>query len=96
MRARPDSLLQLTNLTDCRNREMKKYSTVEAAKLVGVSRDTLHRWIREKRVAVPPAESFGAFRVRLWSEADIERLKKYKAERFWGKGGRKVTGKKRK
>jgi excisionase family DNA binding protein len=73
---------------------MKKYSTVEVAKLIGVSRDTLHRWIREKRVAVPAAESFGAFRVRLWTETDIERLKKYKAERFWGKGGRKVTVKK--
>jgi DNA-binding transcriptional MerR regulator len=75
---------------------MKKYSTVEVAKLVGVSRDTLHRWIREKKVSAPPAESFGAFRVRLWTVADIERIKKYKVDRFWGKGGREKKTKRSK
>jgi len=75
---------------------MKKYSTVEVAKLVGVSRDTLHRWIREKKVSAPPTESFGAFRVRLWTAADIERIKKYKVDRFWGKGGREKKKKRSK
>jgi len=75
---------------------MKKYSTVEVAKLVGVSRDTLHRWIREKKVSAPPAESFGGFRVRLWTAADIERIKKYKVDRFWGKGGREKKKKRSK
>jgi excisionase family DNA binding protein len=75
---------------------MKKHSTVEVAKLIGVSRDTLHRWIREKKVFAPPAESLGGFRVRLWTVADVEKVRKYKVDRFWGKGGREKKKKRSK
>jgi excisionase family DNA binding protein len=71
----------------------KAYSTVEAAKILNVTSDTLHRWIREKKVPAPETQSLGPFRVRLWSTEDIAIVRKYKAERYWGKGGRKKTRK---
>ena len=67
----------------------KTYSTVEAAEIVGITSDTLHRWIREKRVPAPEAQMLGPFRVRLWTTEDVEIVRKYKAEHYWGKGGRK-------
>jgi excisionase family DNA binding protein len=67
----------------------KTYSTVEVARILNITSDTLHRWIREKRVPAPEAQSLGPFRVRLWSTEEIEAVGKYKAEHYWGKGGRK-------
>jgi hypothetical protein len=67
----------------------KTHSTVEVARMLNITSDTLHRWIREKRVPAPEAQSLGPFRVRLWSTEDIELVKKYKADHYWGKGGRK-------
>ena len=68
---------------------MPTYSTVEVAELVGVSWDTLSRWIREKQFSVPPVKLFGRIRVRVWTEEDVEKVRKYKKEHYWGKGGRK-------
>jgi len=67
----------------------KTYSTIEVARILNITSDTLHRWIREKRIQAPEAQSLGPFRVRLWSMEDLEAVRKYKAERYWGKGGRK-------
>jgi DNA-binding transcriptional MerR regulator len=67
----------------------KSYSTIEVARMLKVTSDTLHRWIREKKVPAPDAQLLGPFRVRLWTLEDIEIVRKYKAERYWGKGGRK-------
>ena len=75
---------------------MSTYSTVEVAELVGVSWDTLSRWIREKRFPVPPVKSLGRIRVRVWTEDDVEKVRKYKADHYWGKGGRKKRKKRRK
>ena len=75
---------------------MKKYSTVQVARLLNVTSDTLHRWIREKKVPAPEAQTLGPFRVRLWAEADVERVRKYKTEHYWGKGGRKKRRKRSK
>jgi len=33
-------------------------------------------------------------KVRIWSEEDIAKARKYKAELYWGKGGRKKRTKK--
>jgi excisionase family DNA binding protein len=67
----------------------KTYSTVEVARMLDVTSDTLHRWIREKKVPAPAAQSLGPFRVRLWTIEDVEIVTKYKTEHYWGKGGRK-------
>jgi predicted DNA-binding transcriptional regulator AlpA len=73
---------------------MKTYSTIQVAKILGVGTDTLHRWMLNKKVPVPPLKSMGGMSVRLWSEADLEAAKKYKADHYWGKGGRKRRKKK--
>jgi predicted DNA-binding transcriptional regulator AlpA len=71
---------------------MKTYSTLEVARLVGVTSATLHRWIREKRVAAPPVETLGKMRIRIWSKADVENIKAYKAEQYRkGRGRQRRT-----
>lgn len=75
---------------------MKSCSTVQVAKLLGIGTDTLHRWMREKKVPTPPAQAVGGMSVRLWSEDDIEKVRTYKAEHYWGRGGRKSRKKKSK
>jgi len=72
---------------------MKTYSTLEVARLVGVTSATLHRWIREKRVAAPPVATLGKMRIRIWSKADVENIKAYKAERYMKGRGRKPNTK---
>jgi excisionase family DNA binding protein len=64
-------------------------STLQVAKLLGITSDTLHRWIRERRIEAPPIQSLGGMKVRLWSEDSIEKAKKYKAEQYRKKPRRK-------
>jgi predicted DNA-binding transcriptional regulator AlpA len=68
---------------------MKTYSTLQVAKLLGLTSATLHRWIRQRKIQVPPIQSLGGVKVRLWAPDDVERARKYKADHYWGKGGRK-------
>jgi len=58
------------------------YSTLQVAKLLNVTSDTLHRWIREGRIEAPPIQSLGGMKVRLWSEKDVNIAMKYKAEQY--------------
>ena len=67
----------------------KAYSTVEVAKQLGITSDTLHRWIRERRIEAPPVQSLGKMKVRLWSDELIEKAKQYKAEKYRKKPRRK-------
>ncbi len=75
---------------------MSTYSTVEVAELVDVSWDTLNRWIRERNFPVPPVQSLGRIKVRIWTENDVEKVRKYKSDHYRGKGGRKRRKKRRK
>ena len=50
----------------------KLYTTAEAAKEVGVSRQTLQTWIAEGKVK--PPNLIGATRV--WSKAQVDELKR--------------------
>ena len=75
---------------------MPTYSTVEVAELVDVSWDTLNRWIRERKFPVPPVQSLGRIRVRIWTENDVEKVRKYKLDHYRGKGGRKKRKKRTK
>ena len=73
---------------------MATYSTAQVADLIGVGTDTLHRWIKEKKVPAPNLQLIGGVKVRLWSEKDVETVKKYKADHFWGRGSRRSRKKK--
>ena len=72
---------------------MASYSTAQVAEILEIGTDTLHRWIKEKKVAAPKLTFVGGVKIRLWSETDIDAAKKYKAEHYWGKGGRRRRSK---
>jgi predicted DNA-binding transcriptional regulator AlpA len=55
---------------------MKKLSSEQVANLVGVSNACLSRYIKAGKVLAPPETMAGGMRMRLWSESDIERLRK--------------------
>jgi len=75
---------------------MRTYSTVEVAELLDISWDTLNRWIREKRFHVPAVRLIGRIRVRQWTEKDVSKVRKYKAEHYRGLGSKKPRKKKKK
>ena len=65
------------------------HTTAEAAQAVGISRITLQRWIASGKIKAPRPSLRGSVGLRLWSELDINRLKKAK-EGIYRKGrGRK-------
>jgi hypothetical protein len=68
---------------------MRTYSTVQVGKLLNIGTDTLHRWMREKRVPTPLIRSVGGMSIRLWSDEDVKKARAYKAAHYWGRGGRK-------
>jgi excisionase family DNA binding protein len=68
---------------------MTTYSTIQVAKLLGITSDTLHRWIREGKVKAPSIQSLSGMRVRMWSEEQVEVVRKYKAEHYRKKPNRK-------
>jgi predicted DNA-binding transcriptional regulator AlpA len=55
---------------------MSQYSTNQVAKLIGIGIATLTRYIQSGKVDAPPETMAGGMRMRLWSENDIERLRK--------------------
>jgi excisionase family DNA binding protein len=57
-------------------------STLQVAELLGITSDTLHRWIRERRIEAPPLQSLGGMKIRLWSQENINKVRKYKAEKY--------------
>jgi predicted transcriptional regulator len=54
---------------------MSKLSTEQVAKVLGVSKSALSRYIIAGKVAAPPETMAGGILMRLWSENDIERLR---------------------
>ena len=54
------------------------YSTEAVAKMIGVSRQSIHMWIRGGKIAAPQSVAFGQRPILLWTAADIERAKKVK------------------
>jgi DNA-binding transcriptional MerR regulator len=62
------------------------YSTGEAARKIGVSRQTLQAWIA-KEIMRPKTIGVGGTTVRLWTDADIQKGRKFKGTL---KPGRKV------
>src|SRR5437899_11974279 len=55
---------------------MSKLSTNQVAKKLGLTSASLTRYILAGKVAAPPETMAGGMRMRLWSESDIEGLRK--------------------
>ena len=60
-------------------------STAQAAELLGISRQTLHRWLAARKVSPPGKRKVGGVTVRIWTKKDVERVRRYKVK-FYGKG----------
>jgi excisionase family DNA binding protein len=60
---------------------MRKYSTTEVAKMLGIHQPNLQRAIRQKRVTAPPIVKVGKLRIRLWSKTDVEAARKELSKR---------------
>ena len=59
---------------------MSGYSTAQVAKLIGVSKGTLLRWLNDGVLEEPKRRTkFGGAAWRLWDAADIERARSVKA-----------------
>jgi len=55
---------------------MRKYSTVQVARMLKIHQPSLQRAIRRGTVKAPPLVTVGGVKVRLWSERDVERARK--------------------
>ena len=58
------------------------YSTAEVAKEIGVSKNTLLRWLYAGTLPEPKREVFGGVENRVWSAKDLERAKAYKEQNY--------------
>jgi excisionase family DNA binding protein len=69
---------------------VKMYTTVQAAKQLGVGRDTIYRWIRSKKVRGGRVVRFGtggAVQLRLWTERDLAAIRRWmKLNPYKGRG----------
>jgi excisionase family DNA binding protein len=67
----------------------KAYTTRDAAKQIGVSRQTLQAWIAADEIDAPKPVGVGNATLRLWTKADIERVRKFKGARKPGPKAKK-------
>jgi excisionase family DNA binding protein len=72
--------------------ETKTYTTDEAAKKIGISRQTLYTWIDAGKIEAPKQIHLGKRSMRLWTKADIELVRNFKGTL---KSGLKSTRKKK-
>jgi DNA-binding transcriptional MerR regulator len=68
---------------------MKNASTVQVARLLGISKNTLLSWLYQGKIPEPKRHKNGGQDIRLWSAADIERARKYKEANYRKGRGRK-------
>jgi len=73
----------------------KPCNTQQAAKAAGISTMTLHRWMVAGKVKGPELRIRNGRAVRLWSQADLARLRKLK-QTIYCKGRGRKKGYKRK
>jgi len=53
----------------------KLYTTVEVAKAAGVPRATLQHWFRTGKISAPPIRLRRNRAVRLWTDAQMKRIR---------------------
>jgi hypothetical protein len=61
---------------------IKTFSTLEVAQAIGVDKSTLLRWLYAGKLAEPTIKVVSNQVVRVWSEKDFQRAKKYREERY--------------
>jgi predicted site-specific integrase-resolvase len=68
---------------------MVTYSTMQVARMVGIGRMTLLRWLKSGKVREPRRIGNGGVEARIWTEADVERVRKCKVKNYRKGRGRK-------
>jgi predicted site-specific integrase-resolvase len=72
---------------------MANPSTQDVARKVGIHRVTLERWLSSGKLEAPKTVRYGKNEFRNWTPADVERVKRFKAENYWKGRGRKPKSK---
>jgi DNA-binding transcriptional MerR regulator len=67
----------------------KTCSTAQVAKMLGIHKVTLQRWLLAGKVKEPQRVTVGGINARVWTDRDVERVRKYKAARYCKGRGRK-------
>jgi predicted site-specific integrase-resolvase len=70
---------------------MQSYSTVQVAKTVGVDKKTLLRWLWAGKISEPKHYTNGGQDVRIWTERDLQRVRRFKEANYRKGRGRKKT-----
>jgi len=68
---------------------MTNYSTATVAAEVGVSKLTLVRWLVAGKIKEPRRVRQGGIELRLWTNRDVERVRKFKEQNYRKGRGRK-------
>jgi excisionase family DNA binding protein len=58
------------------------YSTAEVAQAIGVSKNTLLRWLYAGTLPEPKRGTFGGVESRMWSAKDLERARTHKEQSY--------------
>jgi len=74
----------------------KDYSISEVARLVGVNRRTLQRWLLAKQIPSPKMEIVDGKLKKSWTAAEVTQIREHKQTTYWGKGIDRKTRKKAK
>ena len=72
----------------------KDHSISKVARIVGVNRRTLQRWILAKQIPSPKVEIVDGKLRKSWTAAEVVQIKEHKQRTYWGKGINRRTGKK--
>jgi excisionase family DNA binding protein len=86
-------------LDKCRSATLymkKDYSISEVARIVGVNRRTLQRWILNKQIPLPKMEIVDGKLKKSWAAAEVTQIREHKQATYRGKGIDRRTGKKAK
>jgi len=65
------------------------YSTLQVARMVGVDKQTLLRWLWAGKVAEPKIYQSGGIKLRFWTDRDVGRIREYKRTNYRRGRGRK-------
>jgi excisionase family DNA binding protein len=73
---------------------MKTYSTGEVARIAGIHKLTVLRWLRSGVIPEPKRGRFVGRNFRIWTQRDLNRMLKHKQKHYRKGRGRKPKKKK--
>jgi predicted site-specific integrase-resolvase len=80
----------------CNIKMRREYAISEAAKELGITRNTLYKWIRAGSIPSPKETFVSSIRLRVWNEEQMAKIREYKKDNYWGRGIDRRTGNKAK